>query len=149
MTAAEAVINLNKDNGRASKRHRGRRVLLALLWSVASAGCGPARGVLEGSVTCDGVPVTEGYVMLFPTDGNYRNSSSVKIVDGRYRIEGIAPGERRVSLENLKIRPSPDAAASPVAIPPNAYPATITVEAGRCTLDFALARQSSKPGAGK
>ena len=127
-----------KSGLRESIRAFSRLMLSVATIGIAGAGgCGPQRGALEGSVTYDGVPVTEGLVMLFPTDGHYRNSSSVKIVEGRYRIEGIVPGDRRVSLDNLVIRTA-TGDSTPVTPGRNALPETITVEAGRHTLDFPL-----------
>jgi len=130
---------------RASHPHPDAGILAAAFTMLAFVGCGSQRGTLEGRVTYDGVPVSDGYVMLFPTDGNYRGSSSVRIVDGRYRIGNIVPGERRVSLDNLTMRSPPAAAPTPVAAGPAAYPTTITVEPGRHTLDFSLGTHPDEP----
>lgn len=115
------------------------------MWLLLLVGCAPQRGTLEGRVTYDEVPVGDGHVMLFPTDGNYRNASSVRIVDGRYRIEGIIPGERRVSLENLGIRSASSPELTRVAAGPDTYPATIVVAPGKITLDFSLGRGGDGP----
>lgn len=108
---------------------------------VGLTGCGKPLGTLEGKVTFEGEPVTGGYVMLFPTDGNYRNSSSVRIVDGRYCITGIVPGERRVNLDHLELSAAADGEARRVPSVAGSFPEMITVAAGLHQFDLELRRR--------
>lgn len=116
----------------------------ALLVVVGASGCGRPLGTLEGDVTFENEPVAAGIVMLFPTDGNYRNSSSVRIADGRYRITGIVPGKRRVSLQHLELHAAADGKPRHVPDSDGSYPETIEVAAGRQSLNFELRMPGKK-----
>jgi hypothetical protein len=71
---------------------------LPVLLALALAGCGSAgEAVVEGSVTLDGRPIDGGYVTLFPADGK-GTAASGSIVQGRYRVTGVAPGPKVVEV---------------------------------------------------
>jgi len=112
------------------------------------AGCRPPMGTLEGVVEVDGEPVTGGFVMLFPTDGNYRQASSVKIVAGRYRITDIVPGEKRVSLDSLTTGGGAAGSQRAVSFDQRSVLQTIVTSAERRTLDFRLTRTADPAAAG-
>ncbi|NBT14066.1 MAG: hypothetical protein EBS56_10905 [Planctomycetia bacterium] len=106
----------------------------------AAGGCGPGLGTVEGMITFEGVPVTEGFVMLYPTNGRYRESASVRVTGGRYRLERVALGEKTLALQDLAIQDASSGAVKPVPADALGAPATIVVEAGRQTLDLELRR---------
>jgi len=124
-------------------------IVAVMLSIVLLAGCKPPSGALEGVVEFEGEPVKGGFVMLFPTNGNYRQASSVKIVDGRYRITGIVPGEKRLSLDSLSLdAEQAGVPGRPVPFDRASVPETITVAAGPQTRDFVLKRAGGKPASG-
>ena len=79
------------------------RLTTSMRWLVASAGiiaatgCGPATSTVSGTVTFNGEAVARGAISLFPTDGKGSAAGGL-IENGRYRIAGIAPGEKTVQL---------------------------------------------------
>jgi hypothetical protein len=79
------------------------RSMASMGWLVTSvaiataAGCGPGTSTLSGTVTFNGEAVAKGSISLFPTDGKGSPAGGL-IENGRYRIAGIAPGEKTVQL---------------------------------------------------
>lgn len=110
--------------------------LRAAALALACLGCAPPGGTIEGTVTFDGRPVTDGFVMMQPMDGNYRAAASVRIEGGRYRLDRVTPGEMRLTLENL----STEVAGAPTPVPAAAVgaPETFTVLPGTHALDISL-----------
>lgn len=63
----------------------------------ASIGCGNSGTVsVNGEVTLDGKPVTEGNIQFTAVDG-YGRSAAAQIIDGRYSIDA-PPGKKRVEI---------------------------------------------------
>lgn len=79
------------------------RSMASMGWLVTSvaiataAGCGPATSTVSGTVTFNGETVEKGSISLFPTDGKGSPAGGL-IQNGRYRIAGVAPGEKTVQL---------------------------------------------------
>ncbi len=76
---------------------------LLLLALAALAGCqrGPARQVLEGTVTCDGQPLAAGYIIFRPESPSEGPAAAIDIVDGGFSIpaaDGAWPGTCRVEI---------------------------------------------------
>jgi hypothetical protein len=120
-------------------------LLGAPIVAMASIGCGPSRGTVEGIVRYEGRPVLDGFVMLHPTNGNYRDAASVKISEGRFRLEGVVLGEKTVALENLTYQD--EKTGEPKAVPGDARgsPETIEIVAGPQTVDLEMRRRKG-PG---
>ena len=84
------------------------RVLFGLIVtaSLGLPGCGNSGGLekvtVEGAVTFDGQPITNGEIQFHPTEGTMGPVSGAPIVDGRYRVEakgGVPVGKHIVRIE--------------------------------------------------
>lgn len=71
--------------------------LVASAAITAATGCGPATSTVSGTVTFNGEAVAKGAISLFPADGKGVPAGGL-IVDGRYTILDVAPGEKIVQL---------------------------------------------------
>ena len=75
---------------------------LAAVGGVLATGCGPAVGSVTGTVRFQGRPVVEGYVMLVPANGDYRQATSSLVRDGRYTAANVTTGEKTVTLMDAR-----------------------------------------------
>ena len=91
----------------------GRRLAFTLLrWGwlgvggvmvLSAPGCGESgpsypAARLEGSVTLDGEPITEGQIQFVSRDGGQVAAVSAEIADGRYRAEWVPMGSVSVMI---------------------------------------------------
>jgi hypothetical protein len=98
--------------------HRACRVVTAVSFAsliFCCAGCGSKSGlqrvVVEGRVTFDGEPVSNGDVMFYPTEISPAPLAGGSIKDGKYVASahgGVPVGERRVEIRAYR---KPKAAA--------------------------------------
>ncbi|MBA4067226.1 MAG: hypothetical protein C0501_26670 [Isosphaera sp.] len=128
-----------------------RRVLLT--GALAAVGCGGGgMTAVTGTVTCDGRPVTNGYVTLVP-DGPGEGASGQIGPDGRFALstfapnDGVRPGRYRVRVASYESEARMDVPGSGrPALPEKYFDAaksglTVTVEGRRAqTLDLALTK---------
>jgi len=118
-------------------------------------GCGAGEPAVSGSVTVDGHPLQNGYITFFPTEGT-KNTAGAKVVDGRYRIEQIPAGPRRVMISGmpeasasssggnsptLKFSPS----ANRVSSQATGNQQVVQIQPGTQRLDFVLANPKAAP----
>ena len=81
-----------------------QRILVTVFLAAVVIGCGGDslnRAVVNGSVSYQGQPVTDGSVLFMPCDGTVGSSIAVKIIEGRYRADtngGIPTGSYRVKI---------------------------------------------------
>ena len=135
------------------------RTSLCLGILFALIGCGGNTASLSGNVTYEGQPVVQGHIDCLPTQGGSA-SVGAKIVDGKYRVEGLTPGTRLVQISGvLKIvgpissadmeRKAKEAKGKPKADAPDAdnipidakgNNVQIEITAGQQTKDFDLKR---------
>ena len=123
-----------------------RQLLLGIL-TIALAGCGgPVNtGILTGTVSYQGEPLTSGTVLVKADDGRAGNANIHE--DGTYRIETAPAGA--VKLAVMTFPPSP------AVVPPNTDPKTIKQPSLKYTKlpehyhDFATAGLSTTVEAGK
>jgi hypothetical protein len=76
---------------------RSWRIVLAGLCLAALGGCGKESVLLEGTVSYDGKPVAEGSISLYPVNSQGPVCGG-EIRDGRYRVENLVPGMKRVQI---------------------------------------------------
>jgi hypothetical protein len=121
-----------------------------LLCLIATVGCGqqgPATYPVEGTVTFDGEPITEGDILFIPDDSTLAPEGGM-IKAGRYHMRAKA-GVNRVEIRALDIRPDTEwVMGSPVAdqMIPAQYNNTSQLTArvtpdGENRFDFDLQRQ--------
>jgi hypothetical protein len=77
------------------------RTLAVILLMALLSGCGPGKPTypsarLEGSVTLDGKPITQGSLQFMPQDISQVPVTAASIVDGRYVAEAVPRGKLRV-----------------------------------------------------
>ena len=144
----------------------GRRgVFLALcLGALAMLGCSK-RGTLTGTVTYDGRELEDGWIVLFPSEGN-GPATGARIHRGRYTVRDVPPGKNSVRVFGIshtgtdertralvfearaKGQRIPREVAekkAPPPVPPEASAGlSVEVAAGRQTRDFALANPKAK-----
>jgi hypothetical protein len=121
-------------------------LMLALPLAV---GCG-GKGVVTGKVTYEGREIKNGWISFVPAEGG-GVTAGAPIKDGRFEIQGLAPGKKQVQItaaaevdfpkhspEPGEVRRAP-APAEPL-VPPNAVGngQTVDVRPGRQVLDFEL-----------
>ncbi|HOP78835.1 MAG TPA: hypothetical protein PLD05_15215 [Thermogutta sp.] len=82
-----------------TQRERILAISLAIfLGALTLQGCQKSVGVtVSGKVVYSGQPVTTGYVTFAPADGK-GPSVGGPIVDGNYKVVGVPPGEKVVSV---------------------------------------------------
>ena len=92
-----------------SCRNAVRACLLLGVGCLLSAGCGGQNGVstkvIHGTVTVGGQTPETGRLRFVPIEGTPGPASTVKIVDGQYRIEargGVPVGKHRVEVTALE-----------------------------------------------
>jgi hypothetical protein len=73
-----------------------RSVVVASAALVLAAGCGPALGVVSGTVTIDGQPVSGGIISFVPAEGSGTPATS-NIESGKYEVRMIA-GKKFVQI---------------------------------------------------
>ena len=80
-------------------------MVLSISTLTVSAGCGSNSGlkrvVVEGRVTFDGEPITNGDVMFYPTEKSPAPTAGGSIKDGKYVASargGVPVGQRRVEI---------------------------------------------------
>jgi hypothetical protein len=83
------------------------RRLGVMLLAVLVPGCGAAKPTypaarLEGSVTLDNQPITEGNLQFVPQQTGLAPITGAAIVDGRYVAEAVPLGQLRVLLSASK-----------------------------------------------
>lgn len=81
---------------------RSKTKTIAALGALAlccSAGCGDSASI-SGTVTYAGKPVTRGVISIAPANGKGKGEGA-KILNGKYAIEQIAPGQKRVTVVGL------------------------------------------------
>ncbi len=122
------------------------RWLVASAGIIAAAGCGPATSTVSGTVTFNGEAVAKGAISFFPSDGKGQPAGGL-IADGRYRVTGMAPGEKIVQLSAPAVAGTRkddygnDTQVAAELMPPawgRASQNTITVKAGSTTENFAI-----------
>ena len=89
-----------------SNRAVGVWLLGALMCAALTTGCGSkgsaAGARLEGTVTLDGNPITEGRLQFIPKEMPKTGPISVPFKDGRYVVDGIPRGKVRVMVSASK-----------------------------------------------
>jgi len=92
-------------------------ILLVALAAVLLAGCGDARRQsVEGTVTLDGKPLSEGCIKFIPREGTAGPTAGATIRDGRFSVDptkGTFAGSFRVEI--LATRPSGRFVTDPVS----------------------------------
>ena len=86
-----------------------RLLCTALMLSlvILAAGCqnGPRRAAVSGQVLVDKVPLAEGSISFFPTDGNEGPEAGGTIKDGHYSIpldRGVIVGKNKVVIRGFR-----------------------------------------------
>lgn len=82
-----------------------RFLLLAALLIVCCAGCSIPRGRIQGKVTYQDKPLTEGTVIFIASD-NMTYPTPI-MPDGTYAIDGVPRGKLEVSVQVEEPRPMP------------------------------------------
>ena len=80
-----------------------RRALLLQFVLVGVVGCSGSSplGTVNGTVTLDGTPLTEGDVRFVPADGKSQTASA-KIIDGKFTAQ-VPTGEMRIEISAAKV----------------------------------------------
>ena len=75
----------------------------AAFFAIALLGCGDQpSGKVSGNITVDGISLTSG-VVTFHSAGSAPNAIvSTAVVEGKYSIEKIAPGNAKIGVQSLK-----------------------------------------------
>lgn len=122
----------------------GWRVGWLLVAALSLGGCREPTAAVEGSVTFDGQPLRKGAIQFLPADGNYRKAASVAVIDGRYGIPALMPGEKRVSVQGVK---NESRGPEPQPLPENleGNRATVVLRPGHNTFDVSLDIKSAAP----
>ncbi|MEI6240413.1 MAG: hypothetical protein WCR51_08480 [Planctomycetia bacterium] len=116
-----------------------------LATALVLAGCREPKASVEGTVTFEGQPLRKGAIQFLPTDGNYRKAASVAVIDGRYGIPALMPGEKRVSVQGVK---NESYGPEPQPLPENleGNRATVVLRPGHNTFDVSLETKSAAAG---
>jgi hypothetical protein len=121
------------------------RIVLAACLCV-SLGCNGGKsdldkGIVSGTVTFDGTPVTNGQILFLPIEGTKGAASGASVVDGNFTVKGkggIPFGKHRVEIRAAK----PGAGGIDQQYLPSRYndSSTLTAEVNPDTeqLEFAL-----------
>ncbi len=137
----------------------GRRPLLALAFALAATslagGCGgPPRAKLQGTVTMDGVPLPDGSIEFFPSQG-VGQTAGTSIKDGKYAVEASV-GPMKVAINAMvvtgrqKAYDTPDSPMMDIvkSAVPERYNTkselTATLTAGPNVVDFDLTSDKKK-----
>jgi hypothetical protein len=96
--------------------------IVLLLLTALAAGCGgggDSRRAVQGTVTLDGRPLSEGTIVFLPASGADGATSGGPIRDGRFALpaaRGLVPGDYRVQIRayDLAARPA-NAPSDPLA----------------------------------
>lgn len=105
---------------------------------VVATGCRPPTGSVKGTVRCQGQAVVGGYLMLVPSDGDYRRSTSSLIVDGHYEATGVSLGNKNVVLMDAHF--THDGTTENIAADATLNPATVMVVAEPQMIDIQVLR---------
>jgi hypothetical protein len=84
--------------------------VLFLAWCMT--GCAKKPVQITGQVTYEGAPVQSGYISFIPVEGTGASSGG-PIKGGRYKVEDVPPGLKRV-----EIRAGAEVAAMPDMVAP-------------------------------
>jgi len=108
-----------------------------LATALVLGGCSERKASVEGTVTFEGQPLRVGAIQFLPTDGTYRQAASVAVVDGRYGIPRLVPGEKVVSVQGVK---NDSHGPEPQPLPENleGNRAIVVLRPGRNTFDITL-----------
>jgi len=74
----------------------------AVLLTFGLVGCGEAnvpKGKVTGTVSFNGKPVKDGYIVFHPTDGKGSDSGG-PIVDGAYTLSAVPVGQKTVTISS-------------------------------------------------
>jgi hypothetical protein len=132
--------------------------LVFLAWVVV--GCARKPSYVTGTVTYEGAPVQSGYITFIPVDGQGASTGG-QIVRGKYKVEDVSPGTKRVEIRaGAQLADMPDVDApktQPVGkaapqrsdeelIPPDAEGNNVSVDIGKGNqkIDFPLERPVKK-----
>lgn len=77
--------------------------ILPMIVSLTVTGCGPSgppTTPVQGTVSLDGTPLTNGYVMFKDSTGN-TPSAAGSIADGKYEVE-VQPGAKIVEITSTR-----------------------------------------------
>lgn len=97
--------------------------------------------IVSGTVRCQGQAVVGGCLMLVPSDGDYRRSTSSLVVDGRYEAPEVSLGKKNVVLMDAYFTQD-DGSTKNVAADATLDPATVEVVSGPQVIDI----QALRPG---
>jgi hypothetical protein len=84
-----------------------RRLSILVLMSLACLGCydrGPPKYKVTGSVTWEGEPIADGYIVFQPLDTDFTDDAG-PIKEGTFEFEAT-PGEKRVQIHASRPDPS-------------------------------------------
>ena len=74
---------------------------LGILVALLASGCGPKLASVQGKVTLDGQPVSQGIISFQPESGTSAPSAGGELVDGKYVLpREIIPGAYRVEISS-------------------------------------------------
>ena len=76
-------------------------IVVTLILIAALAGCGDGSGVVKGTVTLDGQPVSNGGITFVKTEGGLIREGAV-IKDGSFEAR-MPPGKYRIELTGQKV----------------------------------------------
>jgi hypothetical protein len=107
--------------------------LLAGIVLVGLAGCSGGTGKLnpvEGDVTVDGVPLSDGEIAFFPEgEGKKAFSITGKVANGKYKMttngkDGVPAGKYKVTVNTIVAKPTGtgDAISNPTPVPGGGAP---------------------------
>ncbi|MCE9563124.1 MAG: carboxypeptidase-like regulatory domain-containing protein [Planctomycetes bacterium] len=130
------------------------RLILIGLVALFALGCGGAAGftTVQGTVTYDGKPLTNGYVTILP-DGEGESASGQIGSDGRFTLttfspnDGVKPGKYKVRIASyLSEAKMNDPSSGKPAIPDKYFDVaksglTVTIEGKSQTLDLNLPKE--------
>ena len=74
---------------------------MPLVLMAALSGCAEPRGRATGQVTYEGEPVAKGAISFMPADGN-GSAEGGTIENGKYVVENLPPGPKRVQITAVK-----------------------------------------------
>ncbi|QEG40642.1 hypothetical protein [Roseimaritima ulvae] len=74
--------------------------LVTFLTAVGCTPAGPPTTPVEGTVSLDGTPLTNGYVMFRDKSGD-KPSAAGQIADGKYQVD-VQPGQKTVEITSTR-----------------------------------------------